>query len=487
MDRLALRELDAALRTRFDIFLMMVHHTVNPERPYLHNWHVDAMVHQAEAVIGGDVKRLIVNVPPRNLKTLTFNVALSAFILGHNPHKRIFCISYGERLAVDHAAQFRAVVESDWYRRVFPRMQIKRVVDHDFFTTARGFRKWTSISGALTGMGGDIFIVDDCLKPEDALSQTKREAVNSWFGGTLLSRLDSKQNGAIIVLMQRLHQDDLSGYLLRETTGWTHLELPAIALVPQDISIGGGRIHHRQVNEVLHPQFEGKAELDQQRDSMGPMQFSAQYLQRPIPVDGALMDAAWFRYYDDLPERNAESFILQSWDTAAKDGLANSYSTCTTWLVHEKSYYLVDILRMKLKFPALRGMAVELSKKYKPRYILIEDASTGPALADELRREHAYGIEVIKPEHDKQVRLFTQQGKFSSGRVWFPRQAPWIRTFLDEILSFPDSKYSDQVDSLSQALAFKGGYDPGAISGFFESLTGSYAARYAMATGTRLF
>lgn len=487
MDRLALRELDSALRTRFDIFLMMVYHTVNPDRPYLHNWHVDAMVHQAEAVIRGDVKRLIVNVPPRNLKTITFNVALSAFILGHDPHNRIFCISYGERLAVDHAAQFRAVIESDWYRRVFPRMQIRRTVDHDFFTTARGFRRWTSISGALTGMGGDFFIVDDCLKPEDALSQTKREAVNNWFGGTLLSRLDSKRSGAIVVLMQRLHQDDLSGYLLRETIGWTHLELPAIAIVPQDIPTGRGRIYHRQVNEVLHPEFESKAELDQQRDSMGPTPFSAQYLQRPVPIDGALMDAAWFRYYDRLPEQDANSHILQSWDTASKDGLANSYSTCTTWLIHQQCYYLIDVLRMKLKFPALRDMAAALAVKYKPRYVLIEDASTGPALAEELRHEHAVGIRLIKPAQDKQVRLYIEQGKFSSGRVWFPRQTPWLRTFLDELLSFPDSKYSDQVDSLSQALAYKGGYDPGAIVDFLESLTDSYAARYTMATSMRLF
>src|SRR5256885_807679 len=178
MDQLALRELDAAMRTRFDIFLMMAHHTINPGVPYLDNWHIDAMVAQAEAIMTGEVKRLIVNVPPRNLKSLTFNVALTAFMLGHDPRKRIFCISYGERLAEDHATQFRAIVESDWYLRIFPKMRINRMVNHEFFTTERGFRRWTSISGALTGMGGDVFIVDDPIKPEDALSETKREAVN---------------------------------------------------------------------------------------------------------------------------------------------------------------------------------------------------------------------------------------------------------------------------------------------------------------------
>ena len=487
MDRFALRELDAAVRTRFDIFLMMVFHTVNPGDPYFDNWHVDAMVHQANAIISGDVKCLIVNVPPRNLKTLTFNAALSAFILGHNPHKRIFCVSYGERLAEDHATQFRAIIESDWYRRAFPKMRIRRTINNDFFTTDRGFRRWTSITGALTGMGGDIFIIDDPIKPEDVHSQARREAVNNWYGTTLLSRLDKKAEGVVIVLMQRLHQDDLCGYILRETTGWTHLELPAIAIVPQDIAIGRGRVHRRSVGDILHPQRESAEDLQTLRDSMGPIQFSAQYQQRPVPIEGALMDPDWFRYYDELPERDARSYILQSWDTASKDGLANSFSTCTTWLVHQQSRYLIDVFRKKLKFPTLREMAIELSKKYQPRYILIEDASTGPALADELQRELAVGIKLIKPEQDKQVRLFIQQGKFSSGQVWFPRQALWLRSFLDELLSFPDSKHSDQVDSLSQALAYKGGYDPGAIVDFLESLTDSYAARYAMATSMRLF
>lgn len=219
MSTFKLEDLDAALRLRFDMFLMMVHYTVNPGKPYLDNWHIDAMVFRANEIMRGNVKRLIVNVPPRNLKTLTFNVALSAFMLGHDPRLRTFCISYGERLAEDHAAIFRKVIESDWYQRIFSAMRIRRVADHEFFTTQGGFRRWTSIYGAITGMGGDVFIIDDPLKPEDAMSDVKRTAVNHWFGGTLLSRLDNKDKGIILVAMQRLHLDDLTGYLLRETAG----------------------------------------------------------------------------------------------------------------------------------------------------------------------------------------------------------------------------------------------------------------------------
>jgi hypothetical protein len=206
------------------------------------NWHIDSMAHQVERIMAGELRRLIVNMPPRNLKSLAFNVAFSAFMLGHNPRKRIFCISYGGELAAEHSAQFKAIVQSDWYRRVFPRMRIKRIVDDEVYTTERGFRRWTSVLGAMTGMGGDIFIVDDPIKPVDALSDVKREAVNQWYINTLLSRLDNKETGIILVVMQRVHQDDLPGYLLRDSEDcYEHLELAAIAEVPQCVPLGRGR------------------------------------------------------------------------------------------------------------------------------------------------------------------------------------------------------------------------------------------------------
>lgn len=478
-----LRDLDAALRLRFDIFLMMVYYTLNPGKLYLDNWHIDAMVFRANEIMRGNIRRLIVNVPPRNLKTITFNIALSAFMLGHDPRLRIFSISYGERLAEDHATLFRKVIESDWYRRIFPAMQIQRMAGHEFFTTQGGFRRWTSISGAITGMGGDVFIVDDPLKPDDATSAVKRTAANHWFGGTLLSRLDNKEKGIIILAMQRLHLEDLTGYLIRETTGWDHLELPAIAVTPQRVPIGRDRYYHRKVGEVLNPAFESEAVLNQLREAMGSVQFSAQYQQRPVPLEGALINPDWFQYYDSLPEPDDRSVVIQSWDTASKEGLTNSYSVCTTWLLHKDSYYLVDLCRMKLTFPALRDMAAVLANNHKPRYVLIEDASTGPALAAELKLVQRATVKLVKPQQDKQVRLYSQQALFEAGRVLFPRQAPWLRVFLDELVSFPEGPYSDQVDSLSQALAFKGGYDPGAIADFYEAMAGSYMFRRAMFGG----
>lgn len=475
------RELDAVLRLRFDMFLMRCFLTVNPGAILMANWHIDAMAHQVDRIIKGEVRRLIINMPPRNLKSLAFNVALSAFLLGHDPRKRIFCISYGGELSAEHAAQFKAIVQSEWYQRIFPRMRIKRIVDDEVFTTERGFRRWTSVLGAMTGMGGDLFIVDDPIKPVDALSDVKREAVNQWYSNTLLTRLDNKETGTIIVVMQRVHIDDLSGYLLRDSEDvYEHLELPAIAEVPQRIPIGRGRYHDRQVGDVLNPAFESRKMLELLRLEMGASLFSSQYQQRPVPQGGALLQSEWFQFYSELPERLKGWYILQSWDTAAKQGFLNSFSVCTTWLVNGRDYYLLDVFRQKLSYPALRDAAMSLRKRFEPRYILVEDAMTGTALAQELDLDHKSKctVTLIKPEGDKQGRLYLQQSKFEARRVFFPKEAPWLRIFLEEILSFPESRHSDQVDSLSQALAYKkSGYNLDNLAEMGSLVEGLYRAQ----------
>jgi predicted phage terminase large subunit-like protein len=169
----------------------------------------------------------------------------------------------------------------------------------------------------------------------------------------------------------------------------------------------------------------------------------------------------WLRYYDTAPERTYKTKVIQSWDTAAKDGAQNDWSVCTTWLVVEKrNYYLLDLTRGRYEYPRLRETAIALAQRYKPKSILIEDASTGIALAQELRQAGTFVVKAIPIERDKIGRLWLQQAKFEAGLVHFPRSAPWLPVLETELLTFPQSKHDDQVDSISQALAFKAwGYD----------------------------
>jgi predicted phage terminase large subunit-like protein len=334
---------------------------------------------------------------------------------------------------------------------VFPGTRISKAKNTEFevMTTAGGYRLATSIDGTLTGRGGDIIIIDDPLKPADALSEPKRERVNQWYFNTLLSRLDDKQAGAVIVVMQRLHMDDLSGALLRDCEQWTHLKLPAIAELDEQIPIGSSRFYQRRSGDVLHPEREPMSVLQSIRAQLGSDTFTAQYQQSPVPPGGAMIKRIWVRSYVQLPTPQ-NRFVIQSWDTANKEGGENDWSVCTTWLIHEKSYYLIDVLRGRFDYPTLKARVLEHASYHNPSKILIEDTGVGTALVQELRRSRFSTIP-IKPEHDKQTRMSIQSGKFESGRVYFPHRAAWLAE-LEAELFFPNSRFDDQVDSISQAL-----------------------------------
>jgi hypothetical protein len=312
---------------------------VNPGAEFVPNWHINAIIYQLQRVRNGEINRLIINLPPRYLKSIIASVAFPAFLLGQDPRRRIICVSYGAELAAKHAGDCRAIMQSNWYREAFSGTQILRVSDSDIHTTLRGFRKTTSVGGTLTGLGGDLIIIDDPQKATDAQSQALRDQANQWFSNSLLSRLDNKERGAIIVVMQRVHLNDLTGYVLENSDNWTVLSLPAIAETDERIPIGNDKFHIRKVGEALHPEYESLKTLNRLRREMGSELFQAQYQQAPVPSGGAMIRKQWLRYYDTPPERTSRMRIIQSWDCAGKEGALNSWSVCTTWLIVDKRDY----------------------------------------------------------------------------------------------------------------------------------------------------
>jgi len=247
------RVLEALLRNDFPAFLEKVFNTLTPGQQYIRGWHIDAIAWRLERVRRGEVRRLIINLPPRSLKSIAASVAFPAFILGHDPSRRIVCASYSADLAKKHSNDFRAVLESPWYRSLFPGARIGpfKNSETEIELTARGFRLATSVGGTLTGRGGDMIVIDDPLKPDDALSEAKRSAANQWFTNTLLSRLDDKRTGAIVVVMQRVHVDDLTGFLLAQSDEWDVLSLPAIADTEAVIPTWDGQTYRRKFGEAL--------------------------------------------------------------------------------------------------------------------------------------------------------------------------------------------------------------------------------------------
>lgn len=286
--------IDRALREDFGAFVARVFQTVCPGQAYLPGWHIDLMGEYLTACARGEIARLVMNVPPRSLKSICASVAWPAWVMGHDPTRRLMAASYAQGLATKHSVDCRLVMESEWYRRVFPDTQLSRDQNekHKFVTTQRGMRMATSVWGTATGEGGSLLIADDPINPLQAQSSAMRQFVNDWFDHTFASRLDDKRTGAVVVVMQRLHPEDLSGHVLRKG-GWEHLCLPAIATQDERWQRDGRR-WQRAKGELLHPAREGVAEMARARAELGSRQFEAQYQQQPLAQESAMVKLEWF-------------------------------------------------------------------------------------------------------------------------------------------------------------------------------------------------
>jgi predicted phage terminase large subunit-like protein len=448
------RTLEALLRSDFRAFVHKVFATLSPGQTYVSSWHVEAIAWRLEQVRRGEIRRLIINMPPRSLKSITASVAFPAYVLGHDPSRRIICVSYSGDLTKKHSNDFRAVLESPWYRRTFPNVRIGpfKNSETEIELAARGFRLATSVGGTLTGRGGDIIIIDDPLKPDDALSETKRSAANQWFANTLLSRLDDKRTGAIVVVMQRVHMDDLTGFLLSQSDEWDLLSLPAIAEFEEIVPLGNGRMHHRRFGEALSPEREPLHVLEALKLQIGSDAFSAQFQQAPTPPGGAMVKRHWVKRYEELPPHSERFLTLQSWDTASKGGPDNDWSVCTTWIVTRKRHwYLLDVWRQRVDYPALKAAVQTLARQWNAQRVLVEDAAAGTALVQELKAKIS-GIIAVKPAGDKASRMAVASAKFEAGQAFLPERALWLPDLEAELFAFPGSRHDDQCDSISQAL-----------------------------------
>jgi predicted phage terminase large subunit-like protein len=421
--------------------------------------YIELIASKLEACRQGRIKRLIINVPPRSLKSHCASIAFPAWYLAHNPSHEVVCVSYGQDLADKFARDFRRIMTSAWYKRLFTVRLADRVAVADFMTTAQGVRFATSVGGTFTGRGADVIVIDDPLKPEDALSEVRRKGVNEWYDNTLLSRLNYKANGCIIIIiMQRLHQDDLIGHVL-EQEDWEVLSLPAIVETNETHlieSVLGNDVYRRSVGEVLHPERDSLATIQKLREATGEYNFASQYQQNPTPLGGAMVKQAWLRYYEPGEQPAKFDHVVQSWDTANKASELSDYSVCTTWGQIDRTFYLLDVFRARLNYPDLKRKVIELAKRDDAGTILIEDKASGTQLMQDLKEEHVYGIAPYQPPTgtDKIMRLHAQTTMFENGHLFLPAKAHWLADYLNEILSFPGSRYDDQVDSTTQALAY---------------------------------
>jgi predicted phage terminase large subunit-like protein len=444
--------LAAACATDFRIFAnLMLEERFGIENP-LSIGHVQAIGWHLDQVARGEITRLIITLPPRSLKSTLASVLFPAFMLGKNPRQQILCVSYGQELSAEFQAPFARLIQSEFYRRVFPQVRLRRDIADRSETTRGGRRQAISTGGALTGRGADLIIIDDPMKADDALSPEKRQKVVGWFRQTLLSRLNDKRTGAIVLVMQRLHMDDLAGHLIREG-GWTVLNLPATAENAVDIPTGPlpGQVFHREPGDLLQPVREPLEKLEELKTQMGPFGFSAQYQQRPIPEEGAILNWDWFGRTTPHAIQN-KGRVLISCDPATSTDANADYSAIVIARQIGQELHVIDIIRQRLCFPDLEDRIKHLCRTHRCMMPIIEDASIGTTLIQSLCREGTIVPHAFKPKDGKALRAYAVSSFIRNGQVLLQDNHPLLHDLEQEVTAFPNGRHDDMVDALVQLV-----------------------------------
>jgi predicted phage terminase large subunit-like protein len=441
---------DMLYRNHFGAFVYVAFEAVYPGQKLVPNWHIDCVFHHLLKMATGQAAgRLVLNMPPRTLKSFMVSVCLPAWLLGRNTGAGIICASYSEDLANKFSRDCRALMESPFYKRVFPhaRLNPKKSTEGEFETTRRGFRLATSVGGTLTGRGGNVLIVDDPVKANDA-SRVALEGASDWFRNTALSRLDDRAKSLIIVTQQRLHGHDLSGILI--DGGWPALALPATAIEARDYVVADDEVYRRPLGEFLQPNRDTAETLEEIKRDVGSHVFAAQYQQCPTPPEGNMIKASWLQRYQTAPQKFQR--IVLSCDPAGKPGEDNDYTAIVIAGIDEKQLHVLCASRGHWTVVQMKEWIIALAAEWKADLVIVEDTASGMGLIPMLKEESSISVVGRHPKTDKETRMSQHLGRFEAGRILLPIEATWLADFETELLEFSSGRYDDQVDALMLSL-----------------------------------
>lgn len=432
---------------------------LEPSTELIWNWHIDCIAEHLEAVTAGQITRLIMNVPPRNMKSLSTVVMWPCWEWGprHMPRLRYLFSAYAAELSTKHNMDRRTVIEAPWYRECWGD-QFSVVDDNnrktEFGNDKRGLMQTTSTGAMATGKGGERLVIDDPLNPKQALSDAERDTANTYISQTLMSRLNNKKTDPIVMIMQRLHQNDPTGYMLKEKAemGWVHLELPAeapkrtIIIFPMS-----KREVVREEGEVLWEAREPKSVLDDMRVALGDYAYSGQYQQRPSPADGGLIKKTWWRRFMYPPASFNQK--LMSVDAAFKDTKTSSYVAIHVYGVHGADRYLIDRVHQRLSFvDTIKAIQTLRIRHPNLDGYLIEDKANGPAIISTLKAS-VPGLIPIEPDGNKFSRAMAVAPQIEAGNVFLPEGVDGNEV-IDEWSYIPNGATWDDVDAMSQFLNY---------------------------------
>lgn len=448
--KLARAVAQAVRRENFLLFLQGAFNVISPGKTLSKDPYLEALAFALQFAALEHGKRLMVTMPPRYLKSIAASIALPAWMLGRDPSMKIIVACYADTLAKDHARLFRRLVASDFYRTAFPYTSVVPVVNNatEFVTCQGGGRRAATVGGSLTGMGADLIIIDDVMKASDASSDARREEARRFHDETLYTRLNDKVQGSIIVVQQRLHQDDLIAHL-KERERYEHLNLPAIADQPSSMSLYNGFTWEREQGEFLAPEHEGQAALDAIKADIGEAAFITQYQQDPASSGSSMLDFGKVSLLDDDPQDIRALKIVQTWDTAIKDGPNCDFSVGITFAWDGDRWVVLDVIRRRMNFGALKAAALAFYKKWSPDLIVVEDSANGSAMVSDLRKDKDISIKLLSPKGSKEERFSIATEYLESGKLVLLRSAGYFSVLRQELLAFPEGRFDDQVDAIS--------------------------------------
>lgn len=454
-------------RRDFWCFIELAFPVLHPGKSLDHAAYLDVLSWLMMGVETGKYRRVIINLPPRHMKSLLVSIFYVAWRLGRDPSAKFITISYGDDLAHDHSGITRTLMQSPVYRRIFPGTMLdKKAVDH-IRTTKGGHRYATSVGSDITGFGADEIIIDDPMQPDDAASEQVKERVRSWVQSSVLTRFDDQRKGALILVMHRLAPDDLSATM--EPQADFVLKLPLVAKTERPFVHNNRIVMRRQPGELLNPTRMDISDLERLKASLPKYVWDGQYQQHPTLGGSGMLSIDKFRRYD-LAKPPKFELIIHSWDVGATIG--GNASVCTKWgLVREKrdfdTLYLLQVLTLQLELPEVRATIRTEHKRDKPALILVDERGVGMGLCQELRREGYRNVlgstdteEAIerdgkagtRPSASKIERFGRAILAIDDGRVVIPSDAPWLERFLYEVAAFPNIADKDQVDSMAQII-----------------------------------
>jgi len=447
-----------------------------PTRALIWSWHYDYLCEILTLIKDRKILRLIINIPPRTLKSTLITILYPLWLWLSEPEHNFLTASYSLDLSSEHSVMRRSLLQSAWFQRLFgERFQLSgdRNQVAQYVNNRRGQMIATSVGATAMGRGCDTAILDDPISADQSISDAERMTANNWIDATLRSRLNDPSTGAIILVMQRLHELDPTGFLLEQEPGtWTHVRVPLEAEEDETWTFPiSGKVVERRVGTILMPERFPQSTVEQLRSRR--LVFAGQYQQRPAPVEGNLIKRSEIRYYGGIDPRTGQSDEklpetfdrkIISVDCAFKDLATSDYVAIGVIGIKGRKRFMPNIINAHLDASATEAEIRRQRDTHRPICaVLVEDKANGPAVIQRLK-VNIPGVIEINPQGGKTARMFAAAPEFQAGDWFLSRNAAWTEPFIEQITTFPIGRYDDMADMMSQASAWLLGADEITVS-----------------------